>query len=200
MATDLQADMLKVASDALPNENINFQTADAQELIFPDESFDLVVCQFGLMFMPDKMKAVTEAFRVLKRGGHYLFNTWDKIENNGAIYLGNQIICSYFPENPPSFYRVPFSMSQPAQLETLLVAAGFRNIKVTGVEKTGISPSAKETAIGIVEGNPIYGHIIERDPKLVDTIRTAVEQKIAEAFGSSPLKSPLKAWVVEATK
>ena len=200
VATDSHADMLKVASESMPNENINWQTADAQELMFADESFDLVICQFGLMFVTDKMKAMSEAFRVLKRGGIFIFNTWDKIENNEVIYLGNQIICSYFPEKPPSFYRVPFSLCQPDQLETWLVAAGFRNIKVEGVEKEGTSPSAKEAAIGMVEGNPIYGLIIEKDPKLVVVIRTAVEQKIAAAFGSHPLKSPLKAWVVEATK
>ncbi len=200
VATDLHAEMIKVAADSMPNEIINWQTADAHQLLFPDESFDLVVCQFGLMFMPDKMKAVSETFRVLKKGGKFLFNTWEKIENNGVIYLGNQIICSYFPENPPSFYRVPFSLSQPDQIETLLVAAGFKNVKVYEVEKEGISPSAKEAAIGIVEGNPIYGKIVEKDPKLVDVIRSAVEQKIAEAFGDRPLKSPLKAWVFEAVK
>ena len=200
VATDRHADMIKVAADSLPNENINWQTADAQQLMFPDESFDLVVCQFGLMFVPDKKKALSETYRVLKRGGKFLFNTWDKIENNGVIYLGNQIICSYFPENPPSFYRVPFSLCQPDQLETWLTAAGFKHIKVTPVEKEGISPSAKEAAVGIVEGNPIHDRIIEKDPKLVDVIRTAVEQKISEEFGSSPLKSPLRAWVIEATK
>ena len=200
VATDLHAEMIKVAADSLPNEIINWQTVDAQQMIFPDESFDLVVCQFGLMFMPDKMKAVSEIFRVLRKGGKFLFNTWDKIENNGVIYVGNQIICSYFPENPPSFYRVPFSLSQPDQIETMLVASGFKNIKVHDVSKEGVSPSAKEAAIGIIEGNPIYGRIVEKDPKLVDVIRNAVEQKIAEAYGDHPLKSPLKAWVFEATK
>ena len=200
VATDSQADMIRVASDSLPNETINWQTADAQQLLFPDESFSLVVCQFGLMFMPDKMKALSEVNRVLKRGGRFIFNTWDKIENNGVIYVGNQIICSYFPENPPSFYRTPFALCQPDQLETLLVAAGFKNIKVHSVEKEGVSPSAREAAIGMVEGNPIYGHIVAKDPKLVEVIRTAVEQKIGEAYGERPLKSPLKAWVVEAVK
>jgi ubiquinone/menaquinone biosynthesis C-methylase UbiE len=200
VATDLQPDMIKVAADAMPTETINWQTADAQQLIFADERFDLVVCQFGLMFMPDKMKATSEIFRVLKKGGRFIFNTWDKVENNGVVYVGNQIICSYFPENPPSFYRVPFSMSQPDQIEILLVAAGFKNVKVHAVEKEGISPSAKEAAIGIVEGNPIYGRIIEKDPKLVEVIRAAVEQKIAEQYGDVPLRSPLKAWVFEATR
>jgi len=200
VATDLHPEMIKVAADTMPNETINWQTADAQQLIFPDETFDLVVCQFGLMFMPDKMKAASEVLRVLKKGGKFLFNTWDKIENNGVVYVGNQIICSYFPENPPTFYRVPFSLPQPDQIETLLVASGFKNIKVHAVEKEGVSPSAKDAAIGIIEGNPIYGRIVEKDPKLVDVIRNAVEQKIAEAYGDRPLKSPLKAWVFEANK
>ncbi len=200
VATDLHADMIKVAADHLPNENINWQTADAQQLLFPNGSFDLVVCQFGFMFMADKMKAFSEVYRVLKPGGCLVFNTWDKVENNGAIYLGNQIICSYFPENPPSSYRVPFSMYQPGMMETSLMAAGFRHIKINAVEKTGVSPSAKDAAIGIVEGNPIYDRIIDKDPKLVDVIRNAVEQKIGEAFGVQPLRSPLRAWVVEAVR
>ena len=200
VATDLHPDMIRIASEQLLNENINWQTADAQQLSFPDESFDLVVCQFGLMFMQDRMKALSEVHRVLRPGGKFIFNTWDKIENNGAIYLGNQIICSYFPENTPSSYRVPFSMHQPDLLETNLVAAGFKNIKVSGVEKEGLSPSAKDAAIGIVEGNRIYYHIMKKDPNLVEVIRNAVEQKIAEAYGDHPLKTSLKAWVFEAQK
>ena len=200
VATDSNADMIKVAAELVPDNNINWQTADAQQLIFPDESFDLVVCQLGLMFMPDKMKVVSEWLRVLKKGGKLIFSTWDKIENNGVIYLGNQIICSYFPENPPSFYRAPFNMCQPDQLETLLVSQGFRSVKVSAVEKVGTSPSAHDTAVGMVQGNPIYGRIIEKDPKLVDTITTAVEQKIGSVYGERPLTSPLRAWVVEAKK
>src|SRR6516225_7358615 len=97
LATDLHADMIRTASDQMPNENIAWQTADAQRLSFGNGAFDLVVCQFGLMFMPDRMKVLSEVHRVLVPGGKFIFNTWDKIENNGAIYVGNQIICSYFP-------------------------------------------------------------------------------------------------------
>ena len=200
VATDLHADMIQIASAQLSNENISWETADAQELQFANASFDLVVCQFGLMFMPDREKVLSEVYRVLAPGGKFIFNTWDKIENNGAIYVGNQIICSYFPENPPTFYRIPFLLHQPDLLETNLLATGFKNIKVSAVEKEGVSPSAKAAAIGIVEGNPIYNHIMQRDPNLVEVIRKAVEQKIAEAYGNAPLKTPLRAWVFEAQK
>ena len=200
VATDSQSDMIRVASQQLPDNNIQWQTADAQQLTFADQSFNLIICQFGLMFMRDRSKVLAEIYRILKPGGKFIFNTWDKIENNGAIYLGNQIICSYFPEHPPTNYRLPFTLHQPDLLETNLLATGFKNIKVGAVEKEGISPSAKDAAIGIVEGNPVYNLIVQKDPNLVEVIRSAVEQKIAEAYGEHPLKTPLRAWVLEAQK
>jgi len=200
VATDVQADMIAMAALKVPIENIEWRTENAQQLTFEDATFDLVICQFGLMFMPDRTKALSEIHRVLMPGGRFIFNTWDKIENNGAIYIGNQIICSYFPENPPTYYRLPFLLDQPDLLQTNLLATGFKNIKVSVVEKEGVSPSAKESAIGMVEGNPIYNHIMQKDPTLVHVIRNAVEQKIAEAYGDSPLKTPLRAWVFEAQK
>jgi ubiquinone/menaquinone biosynthesis C-methylase UbiE len=200
LATDLHADMIRTASDQMPNENIAWQTADAQRLSFGNGAFDLVVCQFGLMFMPDRMKVLSEVHRVLVPGGKFIFNTWDKIENNGAIYVGNQIICSYFPEHPPTFYRIPFMLHQPDLVQTNLLAFGFKNIKFNPVEKEGVSPSAKDAVIGIVQGNPIFNHIVQKDPGLVDVISKAVEQKIAEAYGNAPLKTPLRAWVFEAQK
>ena len=200
VATDSQSDMIRVASQQLPDDNIQWQTADAQQLAFADQGFNLIICQFGLMFMRDRSKVLSEVFRVLKPSGKFIFNTWDKIENNGAIHLGNQIICSYFPEHPPTNYRLPFMLHQPDLLETNLLASGFKNIKASAVEKEGVSPSAKDAAIGIVEGNPIYNLIVQKDPNLVDVIRSAVEQKIAEAYGDHPLKTPLRAWVLEAQK
>jgi len=200
VATDSHGDMIRVASQQLPDENIQWQVADAQQLDFGDASFNLIVCQFGLMFMRDRSKVLAEIYRILKPGGKFIFNTWDKIENNGAIYLGNQIICSYFPEHPPTNYRLPFTLHQPDLLETNLLATSFKNIKVGAVEKEGISPSAKDAAIGIVEGNPVYNLIVQKDPNLVEVISSAVEQKIAEAYGEHPLKTPLRAWVLEAQK
>src|SRR5206468_2121035 len=117
----------------------------------------------GLMFMPDRMKVFAEVHRVLSSGGKLVFNTWDKIENNGALHVGNQIMSSYFPENPPAVNRLPFSLHQPDLLETNLLATAFRNIKVSSVEKEGSIASAHDAAIGIVEGNPIYNHIVQKD-------------------------------------
>ena len=70
--------MLEIARAKFqPNEKVDFRPADATTLPFPDGSFDAVVCQFGVMFFPDKDKSYREIHRVLAPGGHYLFNVWD---------------------------------------------------------------------------------------------------------------------------
>src|SRR5688572_786938 len=139
-ATDLNPDMITVARERIPDKKIKWMTADALQLPFQDESFDLVVCQFGIMFFPDKEKGLKEAFRVLKKSGKLVFNTWDKIENNPPVHIGSSIIEGYFGDNPPVFYQIPFSMHDKSELKSLITAAGFRNIKISLVEKEASSP------------------------------------------------------------
>lgn len=198
-ATDLNADMIAVAKSIVKNKKIKWMVADAQELPFADNSFDLVVMQFGIMFFPDKLKGLSEAFRVLKPGGRLIFNTWDKVENNHAIHEGRQVIESYFGDNPPVFYNIPFSMYNEKELITLTEAAGFKNVNSSLVEKQGISSSAAELAAGMVEGNPVFLAITERDPSMVNVIKKEVEKKFIEKFGE-PVKSQLRAWVTEGLK
>ena len=199
-ATDLNPDMIRVAQDNVHNDSITWMPADAMSLPFDDSSFDLVVMQFGIMFFPDKEKGLSEAYRVLKTGGKLIFNTWNKAETNEAIHEGRLIIESYFGDNPPIFYNVPFSMYDDRELTTLARRAGFKSITTTLVKKEGISPSAADLAKGMVEGNPVYLAIIERDPSLLNKIKEHIKKTIAEKFGDKPVKSPLQAWVVEGIK
>jgi ubiquinone/menaquinone biosynthesis C-methylase UbiE len=199
-ATDLNADMIEVAKKIVPDKNINWQQADAMQLPFADNTFDLVVCQFGIMFFPDKLKGLQEAYRVLKPGGKLLFSTWDKLENNPAIQAGRKVIESYFGENPPGFYNIPFMMHHEEELQTLMKDAGFKNCTTTLVKKEGISASAADLSKGMVMGSPISLSIIEKDPALVEKIEAHVEKKLAEKFGNKPLKSSLAVWVCEGEK
>src|SRR6266542_6431577 len=82
IATDLNQAMLDVAATRVGAPNVSFRQADALELPFDDAQFDLVVCQFGAMFYPDKVQGNSEARRVLRDGGHYLLAIWDRIERN----------------------------------------------------------------------------------------------------------------------
>ncbi|MEP7255305.1 MAG: methyltransferase domain-containing protein [Ferruginibacter sp.] len=199
-ASDLNEDMIRFATQRMRHENIQWLTADAQELPFADESFDLIVCQFGFMFMPDKAKAFSEAWRVLKKNGSLLFNTWDRIEHNLPAYLSRQVVNAFFEGNPPVFYNTPFSMYNTEEIEGLLQNAGFKNITVEQVMKPGESPTARATAMGFIEGNPIYMEIIKKDPGSIPEIIQALTEKLAEKLGDDPLRCELSAFVSSAVK
>ncbi len=198
-ATDLNQDMITVAKDKVPDKDIKWFQADALELPFVDNSFDLVVIQFGIMFFPDRATGLAEAYRVLKPGGKLIFNTWDRTENVPGIYEGRNVIESYFEGDPPKFYSIPFSMYDEKELNDLVVNAGFKNVKVSLVKKQGYSPSAADLSVGIVEGNPIYHSITEKDPSLVSKITEHVKQVLLEKYGDS-VRVPLQAWVTEGIK
>jgi ubiquinone/menaquinone biosynthesis C-methylase UbiE len=198
-ATDLNPDMIEVAKKIVNDDRIKWMPADAMQLPFADNSFDLVVMQFGIMFFPDKLKGLSEAYRVLRPGGSIIFNTWDKVENNDAIHEGRQVIESYFGDNPPVFYNVPFSMFDDRELTSHTRRAGFKNITTTLVKKEGVSPSAADLAKGMVEGNPVFLAICERDASLVNVIEKEVEKRFIEKFGE-PVRSRLQAWVTEGKK
>ena len=181
-------------------ERIAWQPADATKLPFPDGSFDAVVCQFGLMFFPDKGAGVREAFRVLKPGGRYLFNVWDAMALNPIARIAHETAGRFFPADPPTFYLVPYSLHDPAPTRALLAQAGFDQIEVTRLEKTGTSPSAADAATGLIEGNPILGAIMERRPEALADIKRATAAAVAAELGDPPVRIPLHAIVFSARR
>ena len=202
VATDLNEAMVDHARRQVSAEpgTVEWQPADATKLPFPDASFDAVVCQFGLMFFPNKGAGIREAFRVLKPGGRYLFNVWDTIARNAFARITHETVASFFPADPPSFYTVPFSLHDPEPTRSLLEAAGFGQIAWTHLETTGTSPSAAEASIGLIEGNPIRGAIMERRPEALGEIKQAVAARITAELGDSPVRAPLRALVFTARR
>lgn len=202
VATDLNEAMIergRAQIQAGP-ERIAWQPADATKLPFPDGSFDAVVCQFGLMFFPDKAAGLREAFRVLKPGGHYLFSVWDAMALNPIARIAHETAGEFFPVDPPTFYLVPFSLHDPEPTRALLVQAGFDQIEVTRLEKTGTSPSAADAATGLIEGNPILGAIMQRRPEALADIKRATATAVAREFGDPPARIPLRAIVFSARR
>jgi len=136
IATDLNPPMLEVARQKFrPGEAVEFQPADATALPFPDASFDAVVCQFGVMFFPDKDKGHREARRVLVSGGRYLFSVWDSHRHNPIGWLITDILARFFPQDPPQFYQVPFSYHriEPAPPSSGPLRAAWSWLKQTTV-------------------------------------------------------------------
>ena len=157
VATDLNEPMIAHAQARIPGSPaLEWRQADGTSLPFPDRSFDAVVCQFGLMFFPDKAAGVREAYRVLRPGGTYLFNVWDAIERNAVGRIAHETIATFFPGDPPQFYTVPYSLHDAAAMRRLLDAAGFVEIRWESVERVGESPIRRGCGPGARRGQP--GH------------------------------------------
>lgn len=196
VATDLNEAMINFAAQKFrPDENIEWKPADALDLPFDDESFDAVVCQFGLMFFPDKQRGVSEAFRVLKPDGQYTFSVWDAIEHVDLAKATETVIKQFFPENPPDFYDIPFSFHEQDRLRSVLTTAGFREIAIEAVPFPCVSASARDAAHGLIHGNPVITAINERDPAKAPEIEAALAEKIAAQFGAAPVKAHMQAIV-----
>lgn len=200
-ATDLNEPMFQHAAAKFDkDEAVQWQQADACSLPFGDGMFDAVVCQFGIMFVPDKAVAVREAHRVLKPNGVFLFNVWDAMEHNKLGQLTHRTIASYFDKDPPAFYEVPFGYHDQEEIKRVLELAGFRDIITDVVAKVSVATRAEDAATGLVEGNPVAVAITERDPALLPVITNAVAQAITDRFGETNIRAPMRAIVVQARR
>lgn len=194
VASDLNAPMLAyVAAKLSGAEGLAWKEADATHLPFEDRSFDSVVCQFGLMFFPDKLAGVREAFRVLKPGGRFFVSVWDRLDDNPVQRLTHETVATFFPTDPPQFYTIPSSLHDVVVVSGLLERAGFESVEWERLEATGTSPSAPEAARGLIHGNPIFLTIMERRPSALTDIEAAVAGAFAAAFGDRALRCPLRA-------
>lgn len=199
IATDLSPDMLDVAKEKLQGLPIEWQVVDAQDLPFEDNSIDLIACAFGYMFLPDKVKGFAEAYRVLKPGGKLLFTTWDRLQVNGASFIQRTTVSNYLGELSP-IYLTAFSINNDEEISNWLQAAGFSLIDIQRVEKIAKADSAKEMAAGLTQGGTLYNEIVKRNPDWVPQIRMEIEKQLIEKFGDAPMKSPMCAVFVTATK
>ena len=201
IATDLNEPMLQVAAERLRSSNICFVTANAQELPFDADGFDLVVCQFGAMFFPDKVLAHREAHRVLRGGGHYLLAIWDSIERNAASAETQHALIDLFPDDPPMFLcQGPFGYSDPAEIERDLGAAGFGSVEIDIVRFTSHSASAYDAASALCYGTPMSVELEDREPGSLDRAFETVERRLRPFESAEGFNAPMSAHVVIATK
>jgi ubiquinone/menaquinone biosynthesis C-methylase UbiE len=201
VATDLNIDMLEIARQKINNDTIEFLPANAQDLPFPDHSFDLVVCQFGLMFFSDKVKGAKEALRVLKPGGRCFFSTWESVDGIPMLDLiFNQILLPANNDTAPSRFLVPFSMYDPNALQTLMHDAGFENVQVEKLKFQSGSTNAGSVVTGLFTKHSIGAGIRQTDPEKFDRIKETMETKIKKQFGEGTFSFELTAHLVSGIK
>jgi len=194
IATDLNEPMLGVARAKFSDgEDVSFKVADAQALPFDDGMFDAVACQFGIMFFPDKLASMREARRVLRPKGRYIFNVWGSFEDNPFARVANDVVCEFFPDDPPGFYQVPFSYHDEEEISGLLREAGFDAVEVETqrIEKT--VEDFELFAQGIVFGNPIAEEIRSRGGVTPESVKETVLKAFRREFGAEPATMPLRA-------
>ena len=200
VVSDLNAPMLEIGQAKLPADpRVSFRVVDAQALPFEDATFDRIVCQFGVMFFPDKPLAFREAKRALKPGGRLLFNVWGDIEDNSNARVTHAIMPTFFANDPPKFYEVPFGWHDERTILDTLAGAGFHAPKLEWVDLDTTAESAAHFSVGLVKGNPISLEIAERGTAPIEDVRVAVERGLIREGGDKPWRGRLRALVVSAT-
>jgi ubiquinone/menaquinone biosynthesis C-methylase UbiE len=200
IVSDLNQPMLeRAAARQGADERIVWQQADALSLPFEHESFDAVVCQFGAMFFPDRVSGYREALRVLKPRGRFLFNVWDRIEENDFARIVTDVACSIFPSDPPRFLaRTPHGYHDVGLIEVELRMAGFTTIEITTLRHRSDAPSARVAATAYCQGTPLRNEIEARDPKALKTVTDCAADAIVKKYGEGPVSGNIQAHVIVA--
>jgi SAM-dependent methyltransferase len=195
VATDLNGAMVEFGSGVVPGAT--WHQADALDLQFDDDEFDLVVCQFGVMFFADKPVAFREARRVLRPDGRFLFNTWATIDKHGfaaPLLVGIERV---FRGDPPTFLAaIPYGYPDLERVGADLVAGGLERVSVETVTLEGQVSAAADIAAGFCTGTPLRMAIESRGDLAAST--AAISEEMTNLLGADPITAQMTAYVVEA--
>jgi len=201
VVTDLNPPMLERAERQQPGDaRIDWQQADAMALPFGDGAFDAVCCQFGVMFLPDKLVGYREALRVLRPGGQFVFNVWDRIEENVFAQSVTETAGRFFPDDPPLFMaRTPHGYHDVGAIRGALKEAGFASVVVETIAEESRAANPRDPAVAYCQGTPLRNELELRGADL-EEITEAAAQGIAQRFGSGPVSGKMQGHVFVATR
>src|SRR5262245_8508930 len=198
VATDLNQAMLDQAAAVPINRLVEWRQADALQLPFESGTFDAVVCQFGVMFFPDKAKAFQEARRVLKKGGWFIFNVWDRLAANEFCDTIERSLVSVFPDDPPGFLgRTPYGYNDRGVIERDLRNGGFTAPgHVVTMPARSRASSARNAAVAICQGTPLRTEIESRDAAGLEHATNVAATALTARFGAGEVDGKIQAHIV----
>ena len=198
VVTDYNQPMLDFAAARQgPDSRITWQQADAMALPFQNAAFDLVLCQFGVMFFPDRVSAYREARRVLKSGGHFLFSTWDRIETNDFADDVTNALARLFPSDPPRFMaRTPHGYHDKELIRSELADSGFSRVAIETRAEQSPAASARIPAVAYCQGTVLRNEIEARDADGLETATTYVASAIADRHGPGAISAGIQAHII----
>jgi ubiquinone/menaquinone biosynthesis C-methylase UbiE len=200
MVTDLNQPMLDYAATRQAADNrISWRKADALALPFEDAAFDLVCCQFGVMFFPDRQSGYREARRVLKPGGSFLFSVWDRIEENVFANDVTNALAELFPDDPPRFLaRTPHGYHDTALIHRELEQAGFSTVAIETRADQSRASSPRHVAVAYCQGTPLRNEIEARGADRLEAVTDHAASRIAEKHGSGEVAAKIQAHIIVA--
>jgi ubiquinone/menaquinone biosynthesis C-methylase UbiE len=200
VVTDLNQPMLDYAATRQAADGrISWRKADAQALPFDEAAFDLVCCQFGVMFFPDRQSGYLEAKRVLKPGGCFLFNVWDRIEENVFANDVTNALAEVFPSDPPRFLaRTPHGYHDTALIRGELEKAGFSGVMIETRAEQSRASSPRHAAVAYCQGTPLRNEIEARDAGRLEEATDYAASRISDRHGTGQIAAKIQAHVVMA--
>jgi ubiquinone/menaquinone biosynthesis C-methylase UbiE len=199
VATDLNPGMLDVTRTRINgSRSVDCRIADGTALPFADASFDRLLCQFGVMFFPDRDRGFREAARVLRPGGRFVFNVWDSLERNPFARIVHETVTGMFPDDPPGFLTIPFGYHDVSGITSQLHEAGFDAVEVTVLPRVSRASSARDVATALVAGTPLAGQLAARGAG--DAALREVEAALIERFGAGDVSAPMQSIAFVASK
>ena len=201
-ATDLNAPMIDYAMSVGTARPVQWQVADVMALPFGDGTFDAVVCQFGVMFFPDRPTAFAEVARVLRSGGVFMFNVWDRIEHNELAHVVTTALAGLFPDDPPLFLaRTPHGYHDQATIRADVTRGGFEKaVGFEALEARSRAVSCDIPARAYCQGTPLRNEIEARDPSRLVEATEAAAAAIRRHFGPIDIDAKIRGYVITATK
>lgn len=180
VATDLSQPMLDYAAKLGGAANVSWRQADAQALPYDDAGFEAVACQFGAMFLPDRVAAYAEARRVLVDGGQLTLAVWDALATNAFARVSDEAVRPFRGAAPSFMARVPHGYHDPDRIRADVEAGGFRSVDITPLAVTVRVTSATDAAYGFGRGTPTLADV----PPPHEPIFEAVAQALLAELGT----------------
>ncbi len=199
-ATDLNDAMVAHGRQVGTTRPVTWRQADVMALPFADDSFDVVVCQFSVMFFPNRVAAYREIRRVLGPGGSFLFNLWNSLDRNEFANVVTKAVGSLYPEDPPLFLaRTPHGHGSPAEIEGDVRAAGFETCELIQRDGVSVATSPDLAAVAYCQGTPLRNEILAREPDGLQRATSVAGEALRSRFGDGQIKGRISGVVVIAS-
>jgi SAM-dependent methyltransferase len=195
--TDISPAMLALAAENLSDApTVELHSADAQALPFAEGAFNLVLCQFGVMFFPDRAGAMREAARVLHPGGRFLFTTWDTREANPYAQVAADLVVEATGE--PGVFGLAYGMTSLDEVRALTETAGFTAFRAEVIRLDAPVPDVGLFAAGLLRGNPTAALLHERGIE-PEPLVAELERRLRDTLGE-PATARLQMLLFEAVR